>query len=89
MTRNILTLKFNEHKVTFTSSGSVKKSYEVIHDGIVVISKESWRHPRFLAFDVIEDGETVRYNIESFLGNRFQLAYYRVRRNHETILQIG
>ncbi|MHA1907662.1 MAG: hypothetical protein ACW98Y_10245 [Candidatus Thorarchaeota archaeon] len=89
MSKNILSMKVGHNHIEIRYSGTLKKKFEVLHNGIVVETKEARRFPKYFTFEVIEANEYTYYEVDFARGNDDGPGFYRVMRNREEILKIG
>ena len=89
MSNNILKMKVGDNDIEIRYSGTLKKKFEVFHNGIVVETKESRSFPKYFTFEAVEANEYTYYEVDFARGNADGPGFYRVTRNREEILKIG
>jgi hypothetical protein len=88
MSNNILSMKIGDNHIEIRYTGTLKKKFEVLHNGIVVETKEARRFPRYFTFEAVEANEYIYYEVDFARGNDGDPGFFKVTRNREEILKI-
>jgi hypothetical protein len=89
MSTNILSMKIGDNHIEIRYTGTLKKKFEVLHNGTVVETKESRQFPRYFTFEAVEANEYAYYEVDFARENDGRYAFFKVKRNREEILKIG
>ncbi|MHA2424970.1 MAG: hypothetical protein ACXAEF_09300 [Candidatus Thorarchaeota archaeon] len=87
MSNNILSMKVGDNQIEIRYSGTLKKKFEILHNDIVVETKESRSFPRYFTFEAVEANEYIYYEVDFARGNDDGPGFFRVMRNREEILK--
>ena len=82
-------MKVDDNHIEIRYSGTLKKKFEVLHNGIVVETKEARQFPKYFTFEVMEANEYIYYEVDFVRGNDGRYGPFSVKRNRGEIMKIG